>query len=75
MQRQYKHLLINAALAFGGLVIILFMGRFGFYSDVMIIVFFSGMNLRPFICPFRCGRRWSLRLTIDLAPEHRDLTP
>src|SRR5947208_477373 len=44
MNRQHRHLLIGAFLAFGGLAASLFCARFGKYSDMMIVVFLAGAN-------------------------------
>ena len=42
MENHYRHLLINVAIACGGFGILLLSGRFEYYSDVLMLVFFAG---------------------------------
>ena len=42
MKRLYWHLLYGAAIAFGGLAVLMLLARFGMYSDVMMLIFFAG---------------------------------
>jgi hypothetical protein len=42
MKEQYKHLSYTAVIAFGGLITALVLARLGLYSDLMIVIFFSG---------------------------------
>ena len=42
MHHLYRHLMFSAAIGFGGLAALLILARLGGYSDVLMIVFFSG---------------------------------
>lgn len=42
MHKLYWHLLVNAVIAFGGLAILLLLARFKIYSDVIMVIFFTG---------------------------------
>lgn len=42
MRHLYRHLMFSAAIGFGSLAALLILARLGGYSDVLMIVFFSG---------------------------------
>ena len=42
MKRLYWHLLFGAGIGFGGLAALMLAARFGYYSDVMMLIFFAG---------------------------------